>query len=348
VLILIGYQVWTSGLYGHGLLFDAAAYAKDYSQGAGGLQWAKGLIGLAFTGGCMLPILFYAPWIWRRIPPVLGLLMGGVVTMVGAAFAACWQGNLHLPIPPGGVIFGGVQFGLFMVGGLSVALLAAVELWRHRDPETWFLGIWIFGTFVFASFVNWSINGRSILPMVPAVAILLARHLDDVPSAPAGRSPAVLYGPVLLAAAIALAVTWADTQLASAVRATVASIEKKMRGDSGALWFQGHWGFQHYIEAIGGRPLDSRLNLLRAGDRVAIPRNNTNTWLLSNDRIASSEEFESEGPILLTTMQPHLGAGFYSNILGPLPFSFGHPPREGYTLILVKAPSGTQGLVPWR
>ena len=345
VLILVGYQAWTNGLYGRGLLSDAAAFARASNQDEGGLRWRKCLIGLAFTGGCLFPLLVYAPWIWRRSLPALGALMGGVF---GLALIAGGLNEILHPIPPGGRVLGGVQFGLFAAGGFSVVALAVVEVWRHRDPDTWLLGLWIVGTFAFASFVNWTINGRSVLPMVPAAAILLVRRLDEAPSSVTRRSTALLYAPVLVAAAIGLLVTWADSRLAGAARATAATIERKMRGETGTLWFQGHWGFQHYMEAIGGRPLDAGANLLRAGDRVALPRNNTNTWPLPIDRIAASELVDGEGPRLLTTMHPHLGAGFYSNILGPLPFSIGNPPSEGCTLVLVKDSAGAPAQSRWR
>jgi hypothetical protein len=270
-----------------------------------------------------------------------------VSAVLGVALAAGWLGGIPNPIPPDKMAIGGLQFGLFAAGGLSIVALAVVEVWRHRDAETWLLGLWVVGTFTFASFVNWSINGRSILPMVPAVGILLARRLDDPLFDSPRRSATRLYGPVFVAMVVALAVAGADARLAGAARVTVATIEKKMRGESGALWFQGHWGFQHYMEAIGGRPLNAHADLLRAGDRVAIPYNNTNTWPLSDDRILSSEAVETEGPLLLSTMHPQLGAGFYSDILGPLPFSFGDPPPEGCTLVLIRVPRGGQDQPGW-
>jgi 4-amino-4-deoxy-L-arabinose transferase-like glycosyltransferase len=339
VLILVGYQAWTKGLYGRGLLSDAAAYARDSNERKGILTWAKaGLIGLSFTGGCVLPILFCAPWIWRRVPPALGLVMGALVGTAAVAFSAGKLNDVLNPIPSTGFVLGGVQFGLFAAGGLTVMALAVVEVWRHRNGEPCLLSIWIVGTFAFASFVNWSINGRSILPMVPAATILLARHFDDPPDAPARRSAPILYALVLAAAVVALGVTWADARLARASRATVATIEKKMRGDSHTLWFQGHWGFQYYMERIGGRPFDVNKISLRSGDRVAIPDNNTNIWLPAISAIDTSEvvTFQSDGPPLLTTMRTELGAGFYSNVFGPLPFSFGHSPREGCSLVRFK------------
>jgi len=123
-----------------------------------------------------------------------------------------------------------------------------------------------------------------------------------------------------------------------AARSTVATIEKKVRGDSNTLWFQGHWGFQYYMERIGGRAIDLNKIRVRSGDRVAIPDNNTNIWLPKVSQIDPSEvvTFQSDGPRFLTTMQTQLGAGFYSNVFGPLPFSFGHPSREGCSLVRFK------------
>jgi hypothetical protein len=261
-----------------------------------------------------------------------------LVAAVVVAFSTGKLNGVLNPIASTGIVLGGVQFGLFAAGGLTVMALAVVEVWRHRDGKAWLLSAWIFGTFIFASFVNWSINGRSILPMVPAVTILLARHFDDAPSAPARRSTPLLYALTLAAAVVALGVTWADARLAEAARSTVATIQKRIHGDSNTLWFQGHWGFQYYMERIGGRAIDLNKIGVRSGDRVAIPDNNTNIWLPKVSQIDPSEvvTFQSDGPHFLTTMQTQLGAGFYSNIFGPLPFSFGHPSREGCSLVRFK------------
>ena len=48
---------------------------KHHHVGFSGGWKARGIIGLAFAGGSLLPLLFFAPLLWRRRT----LLAGGVV-----------------------------------------------------------------------------------------------------------------------------------------------------------------------------------------------------------------------------------------------------------------------------
>jgi hypothetical protein len=300
------------------------------------------LVGLSFTGGCVLPALLYAPLLWRRLPPLAGVL--SLIAFI-VAVRLSWSGEMYHPFPPDGLVLARAHFALFLAGGLAIVALAVaalVEAWRKRDANTGLLGAWILGTFVFASFFNWTVNGRSVLPMVPAVAILLARCFDHAPVTTGVRPLARSYGPVLVSTTIALATAWADTRLANAVRATVDKIEHKMRGQVGTLWYEGHWGFQYYMEAIGGRHLVVDDTRMRSGDHFVFPLNNINTWPLWTERFASIEEIHAGGPILLTTMHKQLGAAFYASLLGPLPFSFGTPPEEGCVFIRLKTPAGVK------
>ena len=52
-------------------LFSAAL--KHTQNDRDGFDWeARGIIGLAFAGGSLLPLLFYAPLLWRRRTWLIG------------------------------------------------------------------------------------------------------------------------------------------------------------------------------------------------------------------------------------------------------------------------------------
>ncbi len=70
------------------------------------------------------------------------------------------------------------QLGLWVAAGASAIAMAAAERWRRKDSLSLLLLLWILGTMAFAGIVNWSVTGRNILPMLPAVAILIARRLE--------------------------------------------------------------------------------------------------------------------------------------------------------------------------
>ena len=72
--VLAGYQWVTHLLYGRGLLSDAAAYAAEH-RWVGIAYFMKGLVGLTFTGGCMITALFYAPLLWSRRVLAMGIVL---------------------------------------------------------------------------------------------------------------------------------------------------------------------------------------------------------------------------------------------------------------------------------
>ena len=71
------------------------------------------------------------------------------------------------------------QVVFWAVGGISVLALAFADVFRRRDAYSWLLLLWVFGTFLFTAFFNWTVNGRSLLPLAPAVGILIARRLGQ-------------------------------------------------------------------------------------------------------------------------------------------------------------------------
>ena len=168
------------------------------------------------------------------------------------------------------------QIGLWAVVGIGLLALAISDLQRWRNAQSMLLFLWIAGTFIFASFVNWTVNGRSILPMAPAIGILVARRIEHrFGSLEAG--PLKILWPLIPAALLALLVSWADFRLAGSARSIAAEIHEKYGSDPARLWFQGHWGFQHYMEARGSRAFDRQESRIVPGDFMVVPKNSTGT-----------------------------------------------------------------------
>ena len=72
LLMLAGYEWFTAGMYGHGLFFAAVHYAHTMRIDLPGGWRASVIVCLAFTGGSLLPLLFFAPWLWRRREWLMG------------------------------------------------------------------------------------------------------------------------------------------------------------------------------------------------------------------------------------------------------------------------------------
>jgi hypothetical protein len=246
---------------------------------------------------------------------------GAFVVLVAAGFwmlPSSLQGS-------GGVL--ALQAGAFATGGLVVVALAIGDYRARRGAESLLLGLWVLGTFFFATVVNWTINGRSILPLVPAVALLVARKIDAGPRPPRKLAIAVALG---ISTVVALLVTSGDAAVANAQRIAVERIERVRVSEEQTVWFQGHWGFQYYMAERGGRAVDLRTARPRDGDLMVLPQNNTRVVGILPEAIASREWIEIEVPAVTSTMHKTRGAGFYSSGYGPLPFTFGRAPKERY------------------
>jgi hypothetical protein len=76
----------------------------------------------------------------------------------------------------------------------------------------------------------------------------------------------------------------------------------------------------------------------RDGDVVVIPPNNSNVTPIPSQMVASQETFAVPTNTGATTMSLVSGAGFYSDIWGPLPYAFGPAPSGVYTVVRLKRP----------
>lgn len=313
VAIAGAYEWATRALYGHGLFWEAFAYATQNETRAPGGLWLKILSALSCTGGCCAIVLICAPimarsrtWRWG----IIGAMILCVVLWL--AFGSQWS--------------------LFALAGLSVLALPILDIREDKDAEALLLLLWVFGTFLFC-ILNWTVNGRSILPMMPAIAILLLRRFKTSGAVP-HRGLNWCLG---AAAALSLLVSFADYRLAESARTAVHDIALKVDSlPKGTIWFQGHWGFQYYAQENGWRAFDTKQPAARSGDLIVLPFNNTNLVAIPPETV--ERLFTLELPVLpsVSTMNQAVGAGFYSDKRGPLPFAFGSVPVEKYYILRFK------------
>lgn len=334
VATLTGFEVLARSLYGHGLFGRAASYAIDHRGLEVVALLERAMIGLSFTGGCVGLLLLLR---LRRRPSRRALLAATTLPIVVAAcIAGLGRAGTWQVAAGGGAVDGStfVQLVFFASAGAAVLLLALEDLIRHRDAESLLLFLWVSGVFTFSTFLNWTTNARTILPLVPAVAILLVRSLPRNATVPA-RAQTGAWAAVAVAACLSLAVTASDFRLAEADRKAAGRIGERFgdlgeraADDSRTLWFQGHWGFQVYMEWEGAHPVDYRDWEFRPGDHLVVPLENTNVQL-PPDSFLLVDEIREPTMTGLAVMDTSLGAGFYSELSGPLPFAFGRPgPRR--------------------
>jgi 4-amino-4-deoxy-L-arabinose transferase-like glycosyltransferase len=322
IVIVALYEYWTRALYGRGLLLDAFGYTNQIEPRTIGGLFFKALTTVGFAGGCYATALILAPLLWQRRGWVWAGL--GAIILLATTWILLGRSPAYAATPARPMI--AFQWSLFILAGLSVLALPFLDWKRHKNAESLLLLLWIFGTFLFCV-LNWTINARSILPMAPAVAILLLRRIETV------AASTKLNWFFATAALLSLLVSLADYQLANSGRAAATTIKKKFGNSSTAVWFQGHWGFQYYAQANGLRAFEATHSQVRAGDLMVLPFNNTNLIPIPKDKAERLTIIELPAFPWIATMGKAVGAGFYMDILGPLPFAFGAVPTEKYYIL---------------
>ena len=344
LLLAAAFELTTYSLYGKGLFFTAAGVSSK-AKSHGGNLLERNIVGLSFVGGCFVPLLLFVPNLWSLRRTLVGL---GLVLPCLLAFPRLGKYSLLWTIDgkPDWTLF--LQSALFLSSGLHVLLLAAFDAWHHRSSSSILLSLWILGIFVFAADLNWTLNGRSILPMLPAVGILIARRLDEqLTPANLSRRRWFLW-PVVPATALSLLLIKSDYNLAAAGRVAAAESCAKYLSPARTLWFEGHWGFQYYVEGQGAKALERGFAYPNKGDVVVVPSEAVNTFDISIDLVRLIETLEYRPNMRCSTMSLSAGAGFYSATAGPFPFSVGRVDPERYYVFEVvqsleqasKAPDG--------
>jgi hypothetical protein len=339
IIILAGYEFWTAQLYGHGLLSTAAEFAGAQRVYADASVLAMTFVGTSFTGGCALPALLIAPLIWPRKWMVRGAMLSAIAA-AGFVFGEIHVG-LQMAADPDlaarhqHLSLIGAQLTLCIGGGLSALALALTDYRKRRDAASLLLGLWVLGTFVFAAYLNYAVNARSVLPLIPAVGILAARRCEQIHMVQRKVMMIGLAIALLTSAFISLCVAQGDAALANSARHAAEILGRRTRSQGANLWFGGHWGFQYYMQALGARPMDYEGSEVEAGDFVALPQNNVGQRGIQRQFVASSEVITLPLQSWASTICAGLGAGFYSSYWGPLPYAFGSIPPEEYALIRV-------------
>lgn len=318
VLVVGLYQMGTAKLYGHGLITAAADYASETRFGMTGGWLNKLVIGLAYAGGCLLPVSFFAWRLWPR-----RAVMWGAATVVSISFAIVFAGGL-------GQQFGGwfqLQMAVLMAGGIHLFLVAFAELWRRRDIASLMLLLWGGSVFLFASVLNWTVSARSFLPLAPAAGILVVRSLAGTEISEPG--PARFGLLVAFSLAFSLTVAVADMALANSGRTAAGLISSIPSGSDSRLCFEGHCGFQFYLQKAGGLSVDFSRTVLKPGQILVVPSNNSNLLGPDSRDVDSGTELKVPACTWLSTVNGETGAGFYG-AGGWLPFVVGPVPPERY------------------
>jgi 4-amino-4-deoxy-L-arabinose transferase-like glycosyltransferase len=317
IAIIFGWHFWTLNLYGVSHVLGAQRYAEVISKRFD--EGSRYYAAMTFLGGCIL---------WPIVIVLLRTrLLGRIILAAIAIFGGLILGHLTDRLSPVSYIFGAV----FFAAGISVLWLTGdYHLKKWRSPETWLVALWIWGTIIFMGVLNWTVAARSLLPMIPALAILATMPKGETGDrrnalSASGTIPlpfASFAIAAILGLALAVLATWADFDWANNIRRAAYELTAKYKSLGNRVFFQGHWGFQYYMEQAGAASMDLRY-ILPAADVVGVfPFNNSNVYPRALDGwdLVESREEKSGFGFYLTA--PSNSAGFYSHLLGVLPLSF--------------------------
>jgi len=210
-----------------------------------------------------------------------------------------------------------------------------VETCQRRNLVSLTVALWVVSGLFSAIVLNFTVNARGFLPLVPAAAILLVRRYSAMHEHLRGR--ACLWLPMIGSGAVALSLAVTDYSMANSARLAAEQIAADYKTTDHQLWFEGHWGFQYYLEKLGGRPLDVERSILQPGDIVVVPWVNDSftTFPAGTVGWVGHLEYEQRSWINLMGENQYGSAGFSGAGFGPLPFVPGKVAARDYYVLKV-------------
>lgn len=133
-----------------------------------------------------------------------------------------------------------------------------------------------------------------------------------------------------------MAIAWGDWRMARAEQQAAAIVCERYGRPGHTLWFQGHWGFQYYMQNGGALPFGKRDGQRLRGDYLVLAAHGSHIERLSAEHAEPVETIALPALPGVATVWPMGGAGFYSDTMGPLPFAFGFPPPFTFELYRLK------------
>lgn len=226
---------------------------------------------------------------------------------------------------------------LFTVNGAYLfGLLFAGRLPKDRD--TVFLALWLLVSVLFIpAAIAFNAMRHTLIFLVPLVLLLFRTcrtsvHFEKI--FPANLA-AVFF--------ISLGISYADYHFAESYRRYAVDVFKETRRDApdSQVWFRAHWGFQYYMENLGGRFLEKKnAREVREGDWFVdvLQAHHHRVPPQLENALTRVARRRADRPWPVRLMNLSTGAGWYANIWGPLPFTLSRAPLETFSLYRAGGP----------
>lgn len=326
--LIVAFEAWTTRHYGHGLLGSAFVNADSRRNPYSTFLATEFLATLTFVGGC-----FASAWLiagcCRPQRFLAAFLFAAALLMALLPLLATVIPGFESHVERMDIL---VQISVFAAVGGSCIWLWFRDLTRQRDRTSLLLFAWLAGTLSFTALVNWTISARNLLPMVPAMGIVLARHVDWIQARTKIRMDKRVVVGLVASGLLAFWVAAADWRLAESGREAAKELLAECLDSKGNVWFTGDWGFQYYMQLGGAKPLD--LAEWRMAKGACFIGALSATQVLELPPIVARRRRLLDYPVGfgLATMSEFRAAGFYSTLSGPLPFGFGSVPPRRFVL----------------
>lgn len=207
----------------------------------------------------------------------------------------------------------------FSVLGWLVIADILQDGWRRSDWVQWSLGAWLLLATPISLYYH--LPSKYLVASAPAVALLLARRMVDLP----GTRQAFSFSVTALAGiTLGLLIASADAAAAGHAR-EVAEIKIKPRVRAGeTVWFSGQWSLYWYARNAGARVLTDTPPHPAPGDPILVGVMEGGTATLrkvggAKLRLLEELSYREPGGRIMGS-----GAGFYHNDFGILPWTWGN------------------------
>lgn len=331
IAVFGAFQAYMYAQYGTTSITDAAGVALAEKWREGETSATRLLLTIVFLGGCLAPLAIPAAVSAGLRPAgVAGVfaltlslpIMGGyslAQLFIGESTPYSWSVLVHVAV----FLFAGAVILIAVVRGLGVV--------PRNDAIV--LGCWIAGTLVFTVFVNHYISARTLVPMLPALLILLL----------AGQEHS---GPWKAACAVGFVLcAWlliADDDVARHDRRAAHRAVNRAAADGAALHYAAYWGFEYHLMQAGARPLvfaekrsfaDPARPEMEPGGYLVVDAYAARAWLPVPAGFDTVEVIAERYRTRATTFDVNAAAGFYSHRIGVLPYRIGGVAPEEFLLL---------------
>jgi len=269
--------------------------------------------------------------------PVLAFGTRRAAAIVKATLAAAALGCfLYLVVKPAHAELAGLTARdavlaalLFLVAFVGMALSARAV--RGEPP---ILLCWAAVVPIYVVLCGQWVAVRYLLPGLLPIVILMVRGIEASPLAERRRRQ-LFAAAAVATGAIGLTVAEAESHVSRFARDGVADALTLVPAGSRVL-FDGHWGFQYYMEKRGVRALEIGVDDLRSGDYVIAAEQTHGLNLADYPGVFSLVKVLDAPPgVPIVTMARRANAGFHADLHGILPFAISTEPPDRIAVVRV-------------